>query len=68
MKVRFNWFNISSEPHIIKKRIFKWWNCYNRVCASGNHYWGIGIVQFGHRHLFYIGHSGIYIFFIGETP
>jgi hypothetical protein len=64
------WFNFSS-PYFSKtiygKYLFiRLWNFFNRVSKDG-HFWGIGLLQIGNRHLIYVGHSGISLFFIGES-
>lgn len=72
-----NWFNLSS-PYISrsfrkgwlngKYLFFRPWNLFNRRSTEG-HFWGIGFFQInGGRHMFYIGHSGVSICFIGRTP
>lgn len=68
----WRWFNLSGPTFIIRRYparpIFIWpWGCFNRHAADGDHWWGVGIVQIGNRHLFYVGHSGVSIFFIGRT-
>ena len=68
------WFNISIPSNFISVRrnhrppFLRIAQVFNRHCADGNHFWGFGILQVGHRHLFYIGHSGISIAFIGRIP
>ena len=63
------WFNVSSRAFKVGSVYCKVFNCFNRVNADdeGIHWWGIGIGQIGNRHLFYIGHSGISILYIGTT-
>jgi hypothetical protein len=61
-----HWFNIST-PHLVVRGVFlKLFNCFNRRSTDG-HFWGLGFLQVGHRHLFYVGHSGVSIGFLGTT-
>jgi hypothetical protein len=66
------WFNLSAPLWIIHFRrialAFCLWTLFNRRCADGDHYWGVGLLQIDHRHLFCIAHSGISILFIGRIP
>ena len=62
-RVNMNWFNWSS-PWIGNVRL---WNLFNRQCKGEEHYWGIGIMQIGNRHLLYIGDRGFLVLFIGKT-
>lgn len=41
------------------------WNLFNRRSTDG-HFWGVGIVQVGSRHLLYVGHSGVSVAFVGQ--
>ena len=62
----FNWFNLNPKPNLqIRGSYIKWFNCFDRDSNSG-HFWGLGLLQINKRHLFYIGHSGISILFIGR--
>jgi hypothetical protein len=69
MKVDLTWFNAGFGRFKVLGKNCKLFNCFNRVNADdeGDHWWGIGIGQIGHRHLFYVGHSGISIFWFGTT-
>ena len=58
-----NWFNAGFGQF----GKFKVFNLFNRVAKDGEHWWGVGICQYGNRHLFYIGHSGVSILWIGTT-
>ena len=64
------WFNVSGPCFKLawRRRVnFLWlWNCFNRRTADGDHWWGVGVLQVGHRHLLYMGHSGISILFLGR--
>ncbi len=66
------WFNLSGPSFKIglpNNRVnFLWlWNAFNRHTAEGDHWWGVGVLQIGHRHLFFVGFCGISIAFIGKT-
>jgi hypothetical protein len=64
----WTWFNLGGPCVKVGKRpIFVWlWNAFNRV-TDADHWWGVGVMQIGRRHLCYIGHNGISIAFIGKT-
>lgn len=66
----WTWFNVSGPYAVVRlprqRAIYVCaWNLFNRRTADGEHYWGIGLMQIGHRHLCYIGHSGWSLCFIG---
>lgn len=67
----FRWCNVGG-PVIwctcsnLKRIRIKLWNAFNRETLD-DHYWGYGLLQIGSRHLFFVGHSGVSILFIGET-
>lgn len=58
------WYNWSAPTW----RRFRLWNLFNRRCENGEHYWGVGVLQFRNRHLAYVGHSGASLLFLGRTP
>lgn len=72
--VDLRWFNWSAREIAIRRRdrirtliAYVWlWNIFNRVSTHG-HFWGVGVLQIKNRHLFYIGHNGVSICFIGRT-
>lgn len=66
-KQRFRWFNVSSPVMRPWRQYVRLWNCFNRHTATGEHYWGFGVLQFNKRHLFYVGFEGVSILFIGES-
>lgn len=56
------WFNIGSGAWKIRRGrdliAHVWlWDCFNRRCADGDHYWGVGLLNINGRHLLYIGHE-----------
>lgn len=61
-----NWFNLSSRMFKIFGTYCKLWNLYNRDSTIGHH-WGAGVIQIGHRHLFFVGNAGVSILFVGRT-
>jgi hypothetical protein len=61
--MNLQWFNASPEFIKIWKHNFKLFNLFNHRAKCG-HYWGVGIIQVGQRHLFYIGDSGLSILFL----
>lgn len=65
----WTWFDLGGPCFKVGTRpTFVWlWNAFNRHTADGDHWWGIGVLQVGNRHLCYIGHSGVSIAFIGRT-
>lgn len=69
MNVR--WFNASSPffgKTMFGKYVFvRLWNLFNRRTKDGEHFWGIGVLQVGNRHLAYIGHGGTSFLFMGKT-
>jgi hypothetical protein len=64
---RLRWFNASSPALLVGNVYLRAWNVFNRVCADGNHYWGIGVLQIQRRHLFYIGDSAVSVLFMGQS-
>jgi hypothetical protein len=61
------WFNLSA-PWFHRGGLWvRLWNVFRR-CSTDGHYWGIGILQVGQRHLLYIGHSGAMLGFMGRKP
>lgn len=70
----FRWFNLSAPLWLFFYRrrpgalAVQFWTLFNHRCTDGAHYWGVGLLQIGHRHLFCIAHSGISIAFIGRIP
>jgi hypothetical protein len=67
----WRWFNISGPCFKIAYRrrvnFIHLWTLFNRHTADGDHWWGVGVLQIGNYHLFYIGHGGISVAFIGRT-
>jgi hypothetical protein len=72
-----HWYNISAPLWTISLPSRKpvkpllhicLWNLFNRRCADGSHYWGVGLLQIGDRHLFAVMFSGVSILFIGRIP
>lgn len=60
MKFDINWFNASPRFVRLFGVLFKSYNLFNRkyVATQGEplrHDWGIGLIQFGAGHLFFIG-------------
>lgn len=67
------WFNASAPLWVVfagarRSLPVCLWTAFNRVCADGAHFWGFGILQIGHRHLFAVTHSGVSILFMGRIP
>lgn len=66
------WFNVDGPALTIYTpwgaHFLKSWMLFNRRCADGAHYWGFGVLQIGHRHLFGIAFSGASILFVGKIP
>lgn len=65
--VSWSWFNVSAPMWIVgwfrgHQVTLRLWNLFNRVSSEG-HSWGVGLLQVGRRHLFYIGKRG----FIGRV-
>lgn len=66
----WRWFNISGPCFIVRLpharvTFIHVWTLFNRHTADGEHWWGVGVLQVGKRHLFYIGHSGVSALFFG---
>lgn len=57
-----NWFNLAISARIFGRRILPW-NAFNRRSAEG-HFWGLGILQIGRRHLAYVGHDQAWLGFV----
>jgi hypothetical protein len=71
--MNLHWYNISAPLWTIRLPRRRHlhiclWNLFNRRCADGDHYWGVGLLQIGHRHLFAVMFSGVSILFIGRIP
>ena len=66
--IDLEWFNANAGFR--KSKIFgqhwKFFNLFRRVNANMN-IWGVGLLQIGNRHLFYIGSNAFSIFFLGKT-
>ena len=62
-----NWFNASCPSMKLGSLHIRLWNVFNRRAAAG-HWWGVGLLQIGKRHLFYVGDSGVYPLFLRRTP
>ena len=66
------WFNLGAP--VIRVRIpgrffpvrIKLWNLF-RNCSNYGHQWGIGLLQIGKRHLFFVGFCGVSVLFFGKT-
>lgn len=65
-----SWFNLSAPMWIVFPIGLPicLWSLFNRRGADGSHYWGLGLLQIGHRHLFAVMFSGVSIAFIGRIP
>ncbi len=62
-----NWFNGSPPWLSIGRLRIRLWNIHHRRAVEG-HWWGVGLLQIGNRHLCYVGDAGIYLLFLGRTP
>lgn len=62
-------FRLSTEGRMLRKPYvyFKLFNCFNYYLVDGPHCWGFGLLQFGSRHLFFVGFCGVSILYIGRT-
>lgn len=49
-----HWFNASAKPLLIKGRSVRLWNLFKRRSTEG-HWWGVGLLQVGTRHLLFLG-------------
>lgn len=67
LRRRWRWFNIGGPRITIAGHSVRLWNCFNRHTNDGEHWWGVGVIQVGRRHLFCLAHSGKSIFFLGKT-
>lgn len=71
MHSNIRWFNLSAPRwtvRVLGHRVsVRLWNVFNRVSTEG-HWWGVGVIQIGRRHLMYIDSAGVYVLWIGETP
>lgn len=58
----WRWFNISTPVWHLNlgghKYLVKLFQVFNRHDATGDHYWGIGLLQVGSRHLLWLGNQG----------
>jgi hypothetical protein len=65
------WFSLSGPIVMLYtpwgSLFLRLWNAFNKVSTEG-HYWGVGLLQIGHRHLFAVMFSGVSIAFIGRIP
>ena len=51
------WFNISAPMwRLPRGSHLRFWNAFNRH-STGGHWWGLGLLQLGRRHLFYVGNT-----------
>jgi hypothetical protein len=60
------WFNLS-DPWVLgkyRKPSIRLWNCFNRHTRDGDHFWGIGVLQMGARHLLYMGFDQVAMGFV----
>ena len=64
--ISWDWFNLSGKVFKMFGKYCKLWNLFNRNSTIGHH-WGIGVLQIGHRHLFFVGTAGVSIVFFGRT-
>lgn len=62
-----NWFNLGCPKIKVFGRNVWLWNCFNRKTSDGDHWWGVGLLQVGSRHLFFVGHCGVSVLFVGKT-
>lgn len=60
------WFNWSAPVWRIGRTRVRLWNLFNRRSTQG-HWWGVGLLQIGKRHLLFVGHDGVRALFLGET-
>ncbi len=49
-----DWFNLSAPMVKVGQRYVRLWNLFNRRSTDG-HWWGVGLVQIGTRHLAFVG-------------
>lgn len=64
------WFNLGGPCFIVRRphTFFVWpWVLFNHVTNDDQHWWGLGVLQIGKRALFYVGHSGVSVLFVGKT-
>jgi hypothetical protein len=64
MALDLGWFNISYGPCRVGRFLFWPWVAFNRRSTDG-HWWGVGLLQVNDRHLLYLGHTGIDVFWVG---
>jgi hypothetical protein len=66
--VTFNprFFNLSTPWWRIGRHHVRLLQVFNRDTTVG-HFWGIGVLQIGHRHLLYVGWQGVRVLFLGRT-
>ncbi|MGH2352516.1 MAG: hypothetical protein ACRDI2_23790 [Chloroflexota bacterium] len=62
-----NWCNLSAPWLRVGRLRIRLWNLFNRRSTEG-HWWGVGLLQIGQRHLLFVGHCGVRALFVGETP
>lgn len=63
----WTWFNLGGPCFKVGTRLVWLWNAFNRHTADGDHWWGVGLLQIGNRHLLYVGHNGVSVLFVGVT-
>jgi hypothetical protein len=63
----WRWFNVGGPVFVINGTFIQLWNAFHKDSTAGR-FWGFGILQIGHRHLFAVGFSGVSILFIGRIP
>lgn len=61
------WFNWGAPAFRVAGRRIVLWNGFNRLSTQG-HWWGLGVLQIGNRHLLYVGDCGVRALFVGKTP
>ncbi|UHG93230.1 hypothetical protein [Spirosoma oryzicola] len=54
----FNWFNLHPTFFLVFGQYVKLFNLFNRRSAEDGHLWGVGLIQIGNRHLFFVGSDG----------
>ena len=60
------WFNLKSPTFKVLGKTVKLWNLFNRVSEDA-HWWGVGLLQVGKRHLFLAHHGGVCLLFLNES-
>lgn len=68
------WFNLSAPWLRFGRRGgplarpgIRLWNLFNRVTNTGDHFWGIGLLQINSRHLLFVGDDGVRVVFLGRS-